>query len=149
MNLLSFSRNLSRPYRSRIFFVLLMMSISGLASAEVYRWVDADGLVHYSDRPGPAAAQVELANPNDSAGYVVPEEEETGDSEAAATARARAEQCELAKTRLESYRKAGTVVRKDETGEESEISADDRIKLIVKTEAQVETLCSKKTAAAS
>ena len=34
---------------------------AGTASAEAYKWVDADGQVHYSDRPPPAGAQkVEL-----------------------------------------------------------------------------------------
>lgn len=32
--------------------------------AEAYRWVDEDGVVHYSDRPHPGAEQVELKDTN-------------------------------------------------------------------------------------
>ena len=31
-----------------------------LASAEIYRWVDAQGQVHFGTRPGPGAEQVEV-----------------------------------------------------------------------------------------
>jgi hypothetical protein len=33
---------------------------AGFVLAQVYRWVDADGQVHYSDQPGPGAEEVEL-----------------------------------------------------------------------------------------
>ena len=35
-------------------FLLLMLVMPPALSAEVYRWVDAEGKVHYSDRPGSA-----------------------------------------------------------------------------------------------
>jgi len=31
-------------------------------SATLYKWVDADGVTHYSDRPAPGAVQVHIAN---------------------------------------------------------------------------------------
>ena len=119
---------------------LLGMSV-GVVNAEVYRWVDSNGQVHYSDRPNPVSSQVTVGETNSVGTYVVPEAEEEGESTEAATARTRAEQCEMVKKRLDSYRNAGTVVRRDELGEETEISAEQRVELIVKTEGQVKVLC--------
>ena len=39
--------------RHLLFIVLL---IPGLASAEIYRWTDAQGRVHFGERPGAAGA---------------------------------------------------------------------------------------------
>ena len=40
---------------------LLMMLSAGAAAAEVWRWVDENGVMHFSDRPHPGAERVELA----------------------------------------------------------------------------------------
>jgi hypothetical protein len=36
------------------------MLLCGVVFAEAYRWVDENGVVHYSDRPHPGAEQVQL-----------------------------------------------------------------------------------------
>ncbi len=38
--------------------------LAGSVLAQAYRWVDEDGLVHYSDRPRPGAEQIELPSSN-------------------------------------------------------------------------------------
>ena len=38
-------------------YLLLLTCFCGLANAEVYKWVDADGRVHYGDRPDTERAQ--------------------------------------------------------------------------------------------
>lgn len=43
----------------RTLFILLLI-LPGLAAAEIYRWVDEDGVVHYGDRPPGDAERVEL-----------------------------------------------------------------------------------------
>lgn len=122
----------------------------GMASAEIYRWVDEKGQVHYSDRPNPKVRQiaVEIGDAN-TGKYVVPEDTADAESGEAAVQRTRAEQCKLAQERLASYRTASSVVRRDEAGEETEIGPDEKVQLIVKTEQQVKALCtdSDKTAA--
>ena len=40
---------------------LLMMLSAGAAAAEVWRWVDENGVMHFSDRPHPGAERMELA----------------------------------------------------------------------------------------
>lgn len=43
--------------------VLLVAALfcSGLSAAQVYKWVDEDGVVHFSDQPRPGAEEIELA----------------------------------------------------------------------------------------
>lgn len=44
----------------RLWFCCLLL-LPGLAAAEIYRWVDADGRVHFDQRPlAPSAEQVEV-----------------------------------------------------------------------------------------
>jgi hypothetical protein len=45
----------------RILTSILCLLLSGWATAaETYRWVDKDGVVHYSDQPNPGAERIEL-----------------------------------------------------------------------------------------
>lgn len=46
--------------RHLLFIVLL---IPGLASAEIYRWTDAQGRVHFGERPGAAGAETVEVKP--------------------------------------------------------------------------------------
>ena len=39
---------------------LLAMLTSSLCLAEIYKWVDKDGVTHYSDRPAPGAAEITI-----------------------------------------------------------------------------------------
>src|SRR6185436_10657542 len=38
-------------------FLIVLISLAPLAQAETYKWVDADGKVHYSDQPPPPDAR--------------------------------------------------------------------------------------------
>lgn len=42
------------------FFILALLLFGGDSLAQAYKWVDEDGVVHYSDRPAPGAQQFEL-----------------------------------------------------------------------------------------
>jgi len=44
----------------RAFILILLVACSVATAAEVYRWVDQDGVVHYSDRPHEDAEKVTL-----------------------------------------------------------------------------------------
>jgi hypothetical protein len=60
----------------RILTSILCLLLSGWATAaETYRWVDKDGMVHYSDQPHPGAERVELltAPPPGSVAPVAPQ----------------------------------------------------------------------------
>lgn len=43
-------------------FILLMCAALALQAAETWRWVDADGVVHYSDVPVPGAERIDMAS---------------------------------------------------------------------------------------
>jgi hypothetical protein len=44
--------------------VLLLLTSAASASESVWRWVDGDGVTHYSDRPVPGATKIELRSVN-------------------------------------------------------------------------------------
>jgi hypothetical protein len=44
----------------RTIIVIVLSLCAGLASAQTYRWVDEDGVVHYSDRPVEGAEEVAI-----------------------------------------------------------------------------------------
>ena len=46
--------NMLRRYRIAPLCLLLVLSAAPLGAAEVYRWVDADGVVHFSDKAPPS-----------------------------------------------------------------------------------------------
>ena len=48
-----------------LYFVIIAMLVvpASRAAAEIYKWVDKDGSVHFTDSPPPAAAKAEVINP--------------------------------------------------------------------------------------
>lgn len=48
----------------RLFFLLASLLAASGVSAEAYRWIDEDGVVHYSDRPREGAERVDLHDAN-------------------------------------------------------------------------------------
>lgn len=48
----------------RPIFLLAGLLAAGSLLADAYRWVDSDGVVHYSDRPEPGAEVIELPEAN-------------------------------------------------------------------------------------
>lgn len=44
----------------RYFIFIVLLLCAGVASAQTYRWVDEDGVVHYSDRPVEGAEEVSI-----------------------------------------------------------------------------------------
>ena len=46
--------------RIRLFIAASILLATGTVLAQAYRWVDKDGVVHFSDRPAPGAEQIEL-----------------------------------------------------------------------------------------
>jgi len=51
----------------RIFIAAVAVLLAGVVMAQAYRWVDEDGIVHYSDKPHEGAEEIQLpgsSNPN-------------------------------------------------------------------------------------
>lgn len=55
---------LIRTSLKRILFVLVAIVTAGAVMAQAYRWVDEDGIVHYSDTPVEGAERIELPSDN-------------------------------------------------------------------------------------
>ena len=47
-----------------VFMLLCCLAAAGAAAQEAYRWVDENGVVHYSDRPREGAEAIDLPAPN-------------------------------------------------------------------------------------
>lgn len=47
-----------------VFMFACLLAATAAAAEEAYRWVDEDGVVHYSDRPREGAESIELPAPN-------------------------------------------------------------------------------------
>lgn len=56
----------------RLLIALGLLIVSSVALGQAYRWVDASGVVHYSDRPEPGAEEIQLSNSTPRAGGVTP-----------------------------------------------------------------------------
>lgn len=127
------------------FFAVLMCAATFAASAgQVYKWVDPNGRVHFSDTPRPGWTAVDLKSaPSlsaDAAAAESSEESPEGES-TAARERLRADECKRRKEQLDSYLTANKIVERDALGKEKEYSQEERLQLIEQTQKQVAELC--------
>lgn len=122
----------------RIVSLLVMLSLPFTAAAEMYRWVDAQGKVHYSDAPPPAGAKsaktIDVPTPpaapsGDAAAKPKSWQEkdmefrqrQTAEAEAQAKkekeAKEKQQNCETARRNLAKFENATRVVTTNEKGE--------------------------------
>ena len=120
----------------------LMLASLPVAAAEVYKWVDANGRIHYGDQPQAGWKRVEVNAPPASAPA-------SGVAPAQPTRYGAVDQkaCEQKKKDLESYEKATRVVERDALGKEREYSPEDRKKLIELTRKQADDTCAGRSTA--
>lgn len=90
----------------RLPFALLLLALPGLASAEIYRWVDGQGRVHYSQTPPPDSHPQKVhpggvpAPDNPGSGILqIQQAVEESDKQRAADAKQKAEQAQQAQAR--------------------------------------------------
>jgi hypothetical protein len=143
--------------------VLLVIAFALLAAAagaaDVYRWVDAEGKVHFSDSPPPGVAAEKLgikSAPTDPTAVDLAESErqvrenhEEADAivaanagkEAAAKAEQKAKDCEGAKARYEAVQHSRKFATKDKDGKDSWMSGDDADKMKQKLKDDVTAKC--------
>lgn len=58
--------------RHRLFVLFALFCATGMAFAQAYRWVDENGVVHFSDRPQPGAEEIVLPESRTPARPVLP-----------------------------------------------------------------------------
>lgn len=49
---------------TRSILLLMALLVSAAAIADVYKWTDEDGVVHYSDQPHPGAERIQISGTN-------------------------------------------------------------------------------------
>ena len=57
----------------RLFIAFVLLCATGVATAQAYRWVDENGVVHYSDRPQAGAEEIVLPESNRPSRPVAPQ----------------------------------------------------------------------------
>lgn len=138
--------------------LILLLSSTIVFAAGVYKWTDADGNIHYGDRPKSSAekikvrtghkpdpTQIEHRQKRDRLLEVLDEErrEKRSDKELAAQQKAeRKSQCEEAKTNLEQYKAAGYLYKVDEDGNRNILEDDAHAQALEDAQDSVDHWCS-------
>ena len=141
---------------------MAMTFAGGAAANEIYRWVDAEGNVHYGDRPSGVAteerlqlsyartdgsaveARVEARREAKTARDEAKAEAEKTAQEAAEEAEIAAEQqkaCESARASLETYRSDRRLYKADENGERVYLDDEQRQQASRRIEQRIAELC--------
>jgi hypothetical protein len=117
--------------RKRAAVVLAALLVAGAAAADkVYRWVDRQGQVHYSDQPAPNAQEVEI-------NAVAPAAAIASDEAAAR----RAAECQRKREVLVRYQNAAAITETDALGNTRQYSSEEKQKLIERTQAWLDQNC--------
>ncbi len=143
--------------RTTLMLALLILGCA-LANAAVYRWVDANGKVHYSDKP-PAAGTKPLpikSSPTDPSQVEAREkthqktldqyakqesEQDKAQAQAEKKAAERKAACQQAQQKLTQLEQARRVTRTDKDGNKVYLDADQIDAAHAKAQAEVDKLC--------
>ena len=117
--------------------VIASLGMTSAASAEIYRWVDENGRVHYGDQPPDQSAEALDVRP----GSGPSPGERAARRQAEQAEQARALQCGRAQAQLQDYEQAVRLVERDADGNERELSAAERERLMQRAAADVATFC--------
>ncbi|NIO42992.1 MAG: DUF4124 domain-containing protein [Burkholderiales bacterium] len=145
---------------------VLVLAISATSTAkEMYRWVDANGQVHYSDRPPPAGAKNIRTLKESATGTVLPDEstdsapsyieqeaafkerqvkraEEQAEAEKTKLAAAeRKKNCELARSNYNTISVGGRITRVNSAGEREYLSDEEVAQETAAARAAMEQWC--------
>lgn len=139
-----------------IIITVLLLALPGLTAAEMYKWVDANGQVHYSERP-PSAGNYESVKPLpaatepepaiESVNHDVKERNDSMAEEArkqqleAANKEVRDINCRNARTRYSGFRRTGRVFTTDEAGNRHYYSDQERADEMAALEQVIEQNC--------
>ena len=142
--------------------VAAMTFAAGATANEIYKWTDADGNVHYEDRPSGAASEERVdityrrtdsgavnqrvqarldrqAERDEAKSVAAAQEQEAADK--AATAEERSKACERARARLETYLQSRRLYRTDKNGERVYLDDAERQEARQKAEEQITEHC--------
>lgn len=142
-------RNIARrTARTTAFAVACVLAATALpAQAELYRWVDANGQVHYSDKKpnqnaAPAGDAETLQFAPGSAAAKAQRDRAEADAREAEKVAAR---CSSARSQLDTYTRAVSLVRQQPDGSEVELTPEQRAELIEQAQRNVASNCQDST----
>ena len=140
----------------RLALAILILALAPFASAQLYKWVDKDGKVHYSDQPPPAQASKQI---NVAPGPAAPapsalardkaldkDRSEAKDAAKKAEdkekiARQKQEECDRARSYLKGLENGGRFVTFDAKGERVFMEQDQIDAEMAKARRNVEEAC--------
>lgn len=117
------------------------------AQAELYRWVDDSGQVHYSDKKpdqnNPRAGEAETLKfaPGSVAAKARRDQAEAEAREAEKVVA----RCTAARSQLDTYTRAVSLVRQQPDGSEVELTPEERVELIEQAQRKVASNCTEPT----
>ncbi|MGQ0586245.1 MAG: DUF4124 domain-containing protein [Gammaproteobacteria bacterium] len=118
--------------RPIVTLLVLLLSVTAASAAEVYKWKDKDGRVHYGDKPKDQPADSVIIESSSGSGTP---------SAAAAEGASRDTECSAKKARLESYRRAPSISEIDNLGKTREYSAAERQQYLDQEQQRVDAAC--------
>ena len=117
----------------RLFIVsLLTLACAVAQAAEVYKWKDKDGRVHYGDKPKHEAQSVNVG-PDEPRGPLTSEEE--------ATMIARKAECDRLTKQYDVYSKAPSINETDGQGKTREYTPEERSKFLEQAQKKMQDAC--------
>ena len=146
----------------RVFSFLFLLALSSLCFAEIHRWVDAEGKVHYSDQPPIAKPKEEktIKTPRPGASsqpgsksleeqdlefrqrHAKAEEEQKKQEQEAAQEKERKENCQRAKDQLKNLQTGGRTMKLNPNGERVYLNEEEVKEEIIKTQKAADNWCS-------
>ena len=143
--------------KNRLFIALAACMVSFFSQAEVYKWVDENGQVHYGDKPRDTAEEVQMdkhGSPSASDETRFERQQKvlnafTQERQDKAAAREKAEseqakidkQCADARARLEKYKNSRYLYRKAENNDRDILSDEERQQAMKKMQAAIRQRC--------
>ncbi|MDH5472492.1 MAG: DUF4124 domain-containing protein [Gammaproteobacteria bacterium] len=145
--------------KSVYIFFLLLISDSYSVYAEIYKWTDEHGIVHYTDKSVKNSEQMNISI-DDEPGQTTKSEDraeqrrklvdameedrkekEKLKKEEQQQARSLKRKCQWARDQLRSYQTAGSLYNLDKDGKRVHLSDQDRQKVTSKLKAQIQKYC--------
>lgn len=124
----------------KLFACLCLCAVAASAgAAEYYRWTDANGVTHFTDKP-PVGITAEKLKSNARATPPAPPAKPAAKESDSARAE-RAERCDSERTRLATLQKNRTVQMRTATGELKRLSPEEHQEEIAFTQKSIEVYC--------
>ena len=137
----------------RLPIALALLLVAPLVCAQVYKWTDAQGTVHYSEAPPPQGTKYSQVTVNGTVDPIAPKEENTQPAQtpensenppappAADTPENRAALCTTLKANMGTLQGNGPVVMQD-NGQQQVLGADQRKQQLATAQSQYQQYCS-------